>query len=319
MNEQIKNWLLEEKEPSIWYRTLTELLDYPTDSKEVILAKDAVSKCKNVERLFSRRNEKGLFPHKPEYGGNWVTFNYLSVLAELGVTKDDERIFPIVDWILTPGDDKQEYFMQKEFEPYAYVLDDDNMGGCNKGGFLAALVRLGYLEDPRVKRLIDVYMNKIRFDGGYLCKWKKSRIPGNVPKSCYAAVVPALRLYAELPEDYKNTYKKNYENLIEYFTSRNMIYSKVEPNKILADTRLHFISQILILAYSMSKLGLGNIPEMNGVWDIIDSKPTESGKYILEFQPTRKDILMDKVGQPNKWITFFVLLSKRYKDSNVAK
>ena len=68
MNEQIKNWLLEEKEPSIRYRTLTELLDYPADSKEVILAKEAVSKCKNVERLFSRRNEKGLFPHKPEYG-----------------------------------------------------------------------------------------------------------------------------------------------------------------------------------------------------------------------------------------------------------
>jgi len=58
---------------------------------------------------------------------------------------------------------------------------------------------------------------------------------------------------------------------------------------------------------------------MNGVWDIIDSKPTENGKYILEFQPTRKDILMDKVGQPNKWITFFVLLSKKYKDNNVAK
>ncbi len=315
MNEQIKNWLLEEKEPSIRYRTLTELLGYPNNSNDVILAKEMVAKCKNVERIFARRNEHGLFPHKSEYYGNWTTFNYLTILAELGISNDDPRIWPIVDWILTPGDDKLEFFNQKDLAPYAYILDDDNMGSCNKGNFLATLVRLGYINDPRVKRLIDLYIDKGRFDGGYLCKWKKSRYIGQEPKSCYVAAVEALLLYSVLPDKYKNG--KKYDDLINYFTSRNIIYSKIEPDKIIADTNIGLfdgkLSNILTIAYSMCKLGLGNIPQMNDVWDILNNKTQIDGKYILETTNSKKAILMDSPGKPNKWVTLYIMLFEKYK------
>ena len=85
-------WLLEENEPSVRYRTLTELLGYPQNHQEVVTAKEKVSNCKNAERIFSRRNEQGLFPHKPEFYGNWTTFNHLTILAELGIAGDDPRI-----------------------------------------------------------------------------------------------------------------------------------------------------------------------------------------------------------------------------------
>jgi|GEM_PF-1692036 len=312
MNEQIINWLLEEKEPSVRYRTLTELLDKPSDNEEVKSTKENVASCKNVERIFVRRDERGLFPHKPEYYGNWTTFNYLTILAELGLTGDDPRVWPIVDWILTPGDDKCEYFVQKEFEN-AYILDEDNLGSCGQVKFLSTLVRLGYLDEPRVKKLIDIFVDKGRFDGGYLCKWKKSNYKGQEPKSCYAATVPALLLYSVLPKSYRSGEK--YDSLINYFTSRNMIYSKIEPEKIIADTRLAFsdgsLSHILMIAYSMCKLGLGYIPQMNDVWDILKDKPQIDGKYILEATNSKKAILMDKPGQPNKWVTFYMLLFKK--------
>jgi hypothetical protein len=182
MDKQIIDWLLDEKEPSIRYRTLTELLDYQKDSAEVMLSKERVSSCKNVERIFSRRGDNGLFPHKPEYYGAATTFNYLTSLVELGITKDDKRIWPIVDWILTPGNDKLEHFLQKEIED-SYILAEDNLGNCRQAGFLSTLVKLGYLDEPRVKRLIDVFVDKGRFDGGYLCKWKKSRHIGQEAKS----------------------------------------------------------------------------------------------------------------------------------------
>ncbi|HBR31438.1 MAG TPA: hypothetical protein DD733_05090 [Clostridiales bacterium] len=150
MNNEVISWLLEDKEPSIRYRTLTEFLGYSSDNKEVIVAKGKIEHCKNVERIFLKRNEEGLFPHKPEYYGNWTTFNYLTILAELGLSGDDERIIPIIDWILTPGEEKQEYFVQKELG-YAYLLDENNLGSCRQVSFLSTLVRLGYLEDPRVK------------------------------------------------------------------------------------------------------------------------------------------------------------------------
>jgi len=317
MDNQVISWLLEESEPSVRCRTLTELLDYPADSAEVVAAKAAVSKCKNVERIFARRDGRGVFPAKPEYFGNWTTFIYLGALAELGVTGDDPRVWPVVDWILTPGDDadKHEYFMQKELAQYAYILDDANLGSCRQGGFLATLVRLGYLDDPRVRRLVDVYIGKGRWDGGYLCKWKKSRHAGQEPKSCYSATLPALWLYAALPASYRSGEK--YEALIEYFTGRDMLFSKLEPGKRIGWDGLAFNagpSDILKIAYSMGKLGLGNIPQMKSVWDILDAKPTVGGKYILERAETKKAILMDKQGEPSKWITLYVLLARKYRD-----
>ncbi len=311
MNEKVIDWLLEEKEPSIRYRTLTELLEYPSDCEEVMSAKEKAFDCENVRRIFSRTDEKGIFPHKAEYYGNWTTFCYLTALAELGITKEDKRVWPIVDWILTPGEDKLERFVQKEFAP-AYLLEEDNLGGCRQIRFLSTLVRLGYLDDPRVKRMIDVFAEKGRFDGGYLCKWKKSRHKGQEPKSCYIAAVPALYLYSVLPACYRQG--KNYDALIDYFISREIIYSKTEPGKIICDTRLGFFStgytQILTVANAMGKLGLGDTPQMRSVWEIIQNK-TVDGKYILETEETKRTILMDRVGKPNKWITFQVLLAQK--------
>ena len=259
--DTVIQWLLEENEPSVRYRTLTELLNYPADHAEVVSARDKVAACKNVKRIFAKRDERGLFPHKPEYYGNWTTFTHLTILAELGITRNDPRIWQIVDWILTPGDDKVEFFMQKEYG-YSYILDDANLGSCGQVRFLSTLVRLGYLDEPRVKRLIDVFIEKGRFDGGYLCKWKKSNHKNQEPKSCFKAAVPALFLYSVLPDSYRSGEK--YDALLNYFISRNMIYSKIEPYKIIADTKLAIFdgspSQILSIAYSMCGLGLGNIP-----------------------------------------------------------
>jgi hypothetical protein len=317
IDNDVISWLLEENEPSIRYKTLTELLDYPNTHDGVISVKEKITDCKNVERIFSMRDERSLFPHKPEYYGNWTTFIHLAILAELGITGDDPRVWPIVDWILTPGDDKREYFVQKEFG-YAYILDEANLGSCGQVKFLSTLVRLGYLDDPRVKRMIDVFVDKNRFDGGYLCKWKKSKYKGQEPKSCLAATVPALYLYAVLPEGYRSGEK--YDALLNYFIIRNMIYSKVEPDKIIIYTKLAIfdgsLSHILMIAYSMCKLGLGNIPQMNNIWEILKSKQQIDGRYILEAANTKKAILMDKPGQPNKWVTFYMSLFQKERDKH---
>ncbi len=317
-DEKVINWLLEEKETSIRYRTLTELPEYQSGNEEVVAAKVKAFDCENVKRIFSRTDEKGLFLHKPEYYGNWTTFCYLTALAELGITREDKRIEPIVDWLLTPGEGKLEHFVQKELAP-AYLLDEDNLGGCRQIGFLSTLIRLGYLDDPRVKRMIEVFTEKGRFDGGYLCKWKKSRHRGQVPKSCYSATVPALYLYSVLPACYRQG--KNFDSLIDYFTGRDMIYSKTEPGKIICYTRLGFLStgftQIITITNAMSKLGLGDIPQMKSVWEIIESKAVD-GKYNLEAEETKRIILMDKVGKPNKWITFQVLLAQKEAGRDMA-
>lgn len=317
--ENIINWLLDPKEPSIRYRTLTELLDKPENDSEIIGAKEAVLQSKNVSRLFERLDERGLFPHISKYYGNFTTFSYLYALAELGLKKGDPHIDVLVDWILIPGDDKHEHFMQKEFQnEYAYLLDESNLGSCRQTDFLGTLLRLGYGEDDRVRQLIQIFMEKNRFDGGYLCKWKKSRHKDQIPKSCVGTTVNALRVYSLLPEAYRDT--DACRNTIGYFVDRKMIYSKVNPGEIICSTDAFYngcgYSHIYVLAQAMSRLGLGNIPEMDEIWTRIESQRDEEGKVILGTTDTKKTILMDGVGKPSKYLTLHLLLSEKYKKKN---
>lgn len=315
--ENLINWLLEEKEPSVKYRTLTELLGKTETDPEVSEAKVAVLQSKNVNRLFDRLDDRELFPHISKYYGNFTTFNYLYALAELGLKKGDPHIDDIVDWILIPGEDKHEHFVQKEFQnEHAYLLDESNLGSCRQTDFLGTLLRLGFGDDERVKKLIDAFIEKNRFDGGYLCKWKKSRHKGQTPKSCVGTTVNALRVFSYLPEEYRNT--DAYKNTLEYFVSRNMIHSKINSDEIICSTNAFYngcgMSHAFVLADAMSRLGRGNIPEMDEVWAILESKRDTEGKVILEATDTKKTLIMDGVGKPNKYLTLNLLLSYRLKE-----
>jgi hypothetical protein len=308
-------WLLEDNYPSIKYLTMIELLSYDIDSPETRAVRKNIFEQKDVKQILSKLNEEGLFPHVPKFFGNFTTFNYLDALSELGLKKDDENINKIVDWILTPGEEKHEHFMQKEYQnEHAYLLDESNIGSCRQVEFLYVLVRMGFLVDKRVERLIDAFIEKSRFDGGYLCKWKKSHYKGQVPKSCYSATVPALKLYSLLPESYRKT--KEFQSLLDYFVSRKMVFSKVKSDEIIASTVSGFYatgaSTIYSLAYSMSKLGYGNIPEMTKLWSIIDSKKDNNGRIILEHTENKKTVHLEAVGQPCKWLTFYNMLSEKY-------
>lgn len=316
--DAIVKWLLDEKNPSVRYRTMVEFLDLPMDDVEVIKAKDAVLQSKNVKNILNKIDEKGHFPHLPKYYGNFTTFTFLEALSELGLKKDDKNINEIVDWILTPGVDKYEHFIQKEFQnEQAYLLDESNIGSCRQVQFLSTLVKMGFLEDSRVEKLIEAFIGKSKFDGGYLCKWKKSHFSGQLPKSCYRATVQALKLYAELPIVYRE--RVEYEKLIDYFISRKIIFSKIKQDSIIANTESAFYasgaSEIFLLAYSMSRLGLGNIPEMRTLWDILETKRDIEGCVILEQkEKSKKTIIMEDIGMPNKWLTLYMMLSYKYSN-----
>lgn len=306
---------MEDSYPSIKYRTMTELLSFDMNSPETKVVRNKIFEQKDVKRIFSKLNEDGLFPHVSKSFGNFTTFNFLDALSELGLKKDDENINKIVDWILTPGEDKHEHFMQKEYQnEHAYLLDESNIGSCRQVEFLCVLVRMGFLVDKRVERLVDAFIEKSRFDGGYLCKWKKSHFIGQIPKSCYSATVPAIKLYSLLPESYRTT--KEFESLLDYFISRKMIFNKMKSDEIITSTTSGFYatgtSTIFTLAYAMSKLGYGNIPEMNQLWSIIDNKKDNNNRIILEHTEKKKTIQLEDIGRPCKWLTMYNILAERY-------
>lgn len=313
-------WLMDPSDPCIRYRTMTELLDVPVDSMEAFLARREMLGSKNVTRLFDRLDHRGVFPHLPKYYGNYTTFRYLYALSELGLRKDDPHINKLVDWILYPSEEKREFFIQPEFrDEHAYLMDESNLGSCHQIDFLGTLLRLGYYDDPRIQRYLKVFLEKCRFDGGYLCKWQKGNRPGQTPKSCYIASVNALRVFSYLPAEYRET--ETFGNLLAYFTSRKMLYSKTEPDKMIGSTLSMYngsgYSPLFVIADAMSRMGLGYLPEMEEVWTLLRAKRTSQGRIVLEAMDGKKTLLMPAVGKANKYLTLkWQICQKQLKQSD---
>src|SRR5437879_10053699 len=78
------NWLLESDDPSIRYLTLTEILDRPSNSKEVLSAKKQIPNGPVVKTLLAGQRADGGFgvDHYEEWtGAHWR----LVSLVELGI------------------------------------------------------------------------------------------------------------------------------------------------------------------------------------------------------------------------------------------
>ena len=91
----------------------------------------------------------------------------------------------------------------------------------------------------------------------------------------------------------------------------------INPEQIICSTDAFFngcgYSHLFVIAQAMSRLGLGNIPEMDEIWHRIESLRDEDGRVILGNSDTKKTVLMDAVGKPNKYLTLHVLLSEKFR------
>ncbi len=84
-------WLLESRNPSIRYFTLTEVLDESPDSVEVQSARDQVPNGPWVRALMAGQKPDGGFgvhPHRKWTGAHWR----LVSLVELGVARDHHAV-----------------------------------------------------------------------------------------------------------------------------------------------------------------------------------------------------------------------------------
>ena len=77
-HQQVLDWLLEPNNPSVRYRTLTELLDREKDDVEVVRAKRQIPSSKMVAKILSKMHPDGYWLQKKsnsdEYVGDGVEY-----------------------------------------------------------------------------------------------------------------------------------------------------------------------------------------------------------------------------------------------------
>lgn len=308
--DNVIKWLLEDENPAVKYRTLTELLHRSADDSDVIKAKMNLVNSKLVTDIMSKTNDEGIWINDKGLFGDFTNFNFLTALAEFGLTRMDIPIDNAVNWVLTNMKNKHR---------------------CGEATLLRSFVMLGYVKDDRVINSIEETFSAQKSDGGWGCISKNKIIndPKRSHRSCIRITANSLLLASELKKCgviYKQT-----EGLINYYSKRNLFY-KTEDMSSLVITDNGRIGARMVdtfypidpvktglqcYLYALSVLGAGSQREFNEAWELLQNKTNNEGKYILDGTLTKQYFPAGKKGRPNKWVTLYSLLALKYKNHGV--
>ncbi|NCC51025.1 MAG: hypothetical protein EOM20_07385 [Spartobacteria bacterium] len=308
----VTDWLLEESNPSLRYRTLIELLHESPRSRMVREAKGVLVDSPAVKDLFVRMHSDGYWLEtNPRTGitvGDGVEYGSyagnpfcLSYLAELGLDRSHPLVAKAADRYLS---------LQKS--------DGDfwDHFSCLNGYNIRNFILLGYREDPRLQKTISLMLATRRPDGGYLCDMHEKRRPNR--RSCIRGCSKMLMAYALLPDLWKH---ERCRELVDYFLRRNCIFKLRKPHEFVrADiirTQFPIIWQTsaLEILWSLSRMGLGRHPATQATWEALEAKRTDDGRYVMDWTPTQSLLKAGKRGQPNKWVTFYALQAVQYRNA----
>ncbi len=304
---EVLDWLLDPGNPSVRYRTLTDLLELPRDQADVRQTKFSINESKPVQKIFRKMHPDGYWLHRGvgdgvSYAMSSSTHFVLSYLAELGLDREDERIDRAVQRYLS-----LEYPDKPEPKPWEIPPDYRNHQSCLYAYNIRTFIKLGYREDPRVQERVDVLLNDRRLDGGYLCERSSFN---SETKSCIRGTQKALMAFAELPELWEHD---RCRALVDYFLRRQVIYKSDHPGELIRSEVVAAIFPFVIAAslleplYALSRMGYGQHPALAPAWEYLALKRTEDGKYILDHS-LKQIFNAGPNGEPNKWITFYALL-----------
>ena len=284
----VLNWLLEDENPAIKYRTLTEINDNnPSDHWDCY---NEIWNQKQIVKLLSNRDENGLLVIKGK------SIDNLDIFAEYGLHKD-ERLDKNVEYTLDVI--------------RSWKKNDTDLYACYTPSRLRALVMLGYCGNDVIE-LIEEFAATQLFDGGFMCNRLLYKKPDR--KSCYKAAVPGLLLYAECKR--KNILPQNADKLIDYFLKRDVFYTsdKTENLFFFKDGVLSKFSKfgVPLIVYALSVLGAGNSPALHNGWEMIKERENKNGRLRLDGAAKQPGVF-GKDGHENKWATFYAMLARKYQ------
>lgn len=314
IKQELKTWLLNPDDPSLQFRVMTELLDISETEKEITAIKKQISGSKPVQKIFGKIHPDGYWLQKNprtkkivgdgvEYGSFATTHFCLSYLSELGLTKEHPLI-------------------EKASERYLNLMNDDGDWwehmSCLLGYNIRTFVKLGYKNDKRLQKAIQLLLNTNRPDGGYLCDMHEKYGKRKKKKSCIRGSAKALLALSDFPEHWNHPRCKE---LIQYFLNRNGIYNSQKTEFANKDMLpfsfpMTWGTNSWEILFALSKMGLGNDERLANAWDFIKSKQNKEGKYLLDYTPTQSPWKVGKKGEPNKWVTFYVLLAYKNRSGN---
>ncbi len=332
--KEIINWLLEENNPSVRYLTLRELLGKKENSFEMIKTKSQILYSPTIAKIFDKQDTKGFWldkdsPYLPKYKASYWT---IMLLSQLGVDRNDARIERACEYIfkfqhpeggfvsVTRQGLVKEYnrCVRKnkdlpDFNIWVQKALREQQLSCLTGNMCAALIRLGYKDDIRVKKALE-WLVKIQFqDGGWLCPYWRAHVKDK--HGCFAGTICPLEAFSETPVQNRS---KNMQAAIQQgaefllmhhlFQADHHNFKTINQSWLKLSFPWFYIYNILRGLDIITKLGYIRDKRIEKAVDIILKKRGEDGKWALENSPNgRMFVNIESKGKPSKWITLKAL------------
>lgn len=319
LTEDPTSWLLEEDNPSVRYFTLRYLLDKGVNDGEVQEARRNIMKTGPVPKILAKQETDGYWgiPGKYYSGAKYKGTSWqLLVLAELGADKHHEQIIKTCEFLLEKAQDP-------ESGAFSYVSARDGRGDhervlpCLTANMVWGLIRLGYMDDERVKKAIKWLIKYQRFDdepGQAPQEWpyKRWKICWG-DRTCHSIIVKSLKAFSEIPPINRTPEINAYiEKGAEHMLNHHIHQRKEPPIKgqfkwLEYGFPLMWNIDALEVLGILTRLGYKD-QRMSESIDIMISKQNEEGRWILENTFNgRFQTNIERKGKPSKWITLRAL------------
>jgi prenyltransferase beta subunit len=334
LRESPVDWLLEESNPSVRYFTMMDVLGKSESDLDVVEAKHAIPNSRVVQKILENQNSAGFWeeqysPYIPKYKASYWQ---IMILGQLGMDKSDARVRKACEHIFqfqleeggftsqTRETVSREYDLRSRKghrlpsrKEWISTIVHEQQLSCLTGNMIAALVRLGYADDMRVKRALDWLVKVQNEDGGWLCPYWRAHIRDR--HSCFYGTICPLEAFSELnKEQLTKSIKKTVERGAEFLLMHRLFKADHHDYKIINRSWLQFSFpwfygyNILRGLDVLTKLGYVDDERLNDAIKILMEKRQSNGKWTLENTPVgRMQTNIETKGKPSKWITLIAL------------
>lgn len=322
-SQDVLDWLLEPKDPSVRYWALQYLEDKSAMSAEVIEAQEAVTVAPCVKSILKAQKNDGYWGspdnmYLPKYT---ATTHTLLMLAELGM-KRTPQIEKAIEYVFHFQRDSGHFLpeLPKTKKGRESTVKD---GCCFDGNVLYYLVHFGYLDDPRTKRLIDFLLEYHSDDvGGWKCRAypiDRSRV---FPENCYMGGVKVLKALSRIPRESRSADLNRIISQEAEIVLENRIYRYLRnpdgSRKEKAGWKkfgfpLFYQSDVLDVLNILTELGIRDKRMQESVDFVVGSR-NASGTWDLKNTYNGKmRCNIEKKNASSKWITLRALrILRRY-------
>ena len=299
-------WLLEEKDPSVRFRVLTEVLDQAPDDPEVVAAAAERGRSGWGAEILNRQMPGGQWDapgttSRDLYVPKYIATNWrLLVLADLGFTRAHPGVARAAELMLAVDSASGE-------------LGGPESEVCFTGNAARMLTRVGYGDDPRVQASITWLLDAQKSDGGWHCFPSET---GTL--DCWEA----LAAFAAIPRSaWTDRIRRAVAAGAEFYLARRLL----EEGPAYAPwTRLHYphhyYYDLLVGLDVLTSLGFGDDPRLGTALDLLERRRRPDGAWELDALhpdvPADDDyqirapyypFVLETPGRPSRWITLNAL------------